>query len=91
MTISLVTGTSTGIGLATAIRLAREGHRVYASMRDPGKAGPLRASAREARADLEVVALDVDDDTSVRDGIAAILEREGRIDVLVNNAGMDEG
>jgi NAD(P)-dependent dehydrogenase (short-subunit alcohol dehydrogenase family) len=51
----------------------------------------LRAAAKEAGAELEVVALDVDDDTSVRDGIEAILEREGRIDILVNNAGIDDG
>jgi NAD(P)-dependent dehydrogenase (short-subunit alcohol dehydrogenase family) len=60
-------------------------------MRDPGKADPLRAAALEANAELEVIALDVDDGTSVRKGIDAILEREGRIDVLVNNAGIDEG
>jgi NAD(P)-dependent dehydrogenase (short-subunit alcohol dehydrogenase family) len=91
MTISLVTGTSTGIGLATAIRLARDGHTVYASMRDLAKAGPLRAAAEEAGVELEVVALDVDDDSSIRDGIGAILEREGRVDNLVNNAGIDDG
>jgi NAD(P)-dependent dehydrogenase (short-subunit alcohol dehydrogenase family) len=91
MTVSLVTGTSTGIGLATAIRLARDGHTVYASMRDLAKADLLRAAAEEASIELEVVALDVDDDTSVADGMGAILEREGRVDNLVNNAGIDEG
>ncbi|MBW2725722.1 MAG: SDR family oxidoreductase [Deltaproteobacteria bacterium] len=91
MTISLVTGTSTGIGLATAVRLAQDGHSVYASMRDPEKAGPLRAAAEQAGVALEVVALDVVDDRSVRDAVGAILEREGRIDNLVNNAGIDEG
>jgi NAD(P)-dependent dehydrogenase (short-subunit alcohol dehydrogenase family) len=91
MTISLVTGTSTGIGLATAIRLARDGHTVYASMRDLERAGALRAAATEADVELEVIALDVDDDISIRDGIAAIIEREGRVDNLINNAGIDEG
>ena len=91
MTISLVTGTSTGIGLATAVRLARDGHSVYASMRDPEKAGALRASAKQAGVDLEVVALDVVDDASIRSAVGAILEREGRIDNLVNNAGIDDG
>jgi NAD(P)-dependent dehydrogenase (short-subunit alcohol dehydrogenase family) len=91
MIVSLVTGTSTGIGLATAIRLAKEGHRVYASMRDPEKAAPLRAAARDAGVALEVVALDVDRDTSVRTAVASILGREGRVDNLVNNAGIDEG
>ncbi len=91
MTISLVTGTSTGIGLATAIRLARDGHSVYASMRDPGDAGPLRAAAEQAGVALEVVALDVVDGGSIRNAVGAILEREGRIDNLVNNAGIDDG
>jgi NAD(P)-dependent dehydrogenase (short-subunit alcohol dehydrogenase family) len=91
MTISLVTGTSTGIGLATAVRLARDGHSVYASMRDPESAGPLRAAAEQAGVDLEVVALDVVDDGSIRDAVGAILAREGRIDNLVNNAGIDDG
>lgn len=91
MKVSLVTGTSTGIGLATAICLAREGHTVYASMRDPTKSDALRAAAKEAGVELEIVALDVDDDVSVREGIGAILEREGRIDNLVNNAGIDDG
>jgi len=91
MTVSLVTGTSTGIGLATAIRLARDGHSVYASMRDLAKADPLRAAAKEANVRLEIVPLDVDRDDSIRDGIATIIEREGRIDNLINNAGIDEG
>ncbi len=91
MTISLVTGTSTGIGLATAVRLARDGHSVYASMRDPENAGPLRAAAEQAGVDLEVVALDVVDGGSIRNAVGAILEREGRIDNLVNNAGIDDG
>jgi len=91
MTISLITGTSTGIGLATAIRLAKDGHRVYASMRDLEKSAPLRAAAEAGGVEIEVVALDVVDDDSVRDGVANILEREGRVDNLVNNAGIDEG
>ncbi len=91
MTISLVTGTSTGIGLATAVRLARNGHRVYASMRDPENAGPLRAAAEQVGVALEVVALDVVDGGSIRNAVGAILEQEGRIDNLVNNAGIDDG
>ena len=91
MTVSLVTGTSTGIGRATAIRLAKEGHKVYASMRDLDKAGPLDEAAREAKVDLEPITLDVNDDASVREAFALILDREGRLDVLVNNAGIDAG
>jgi NAD(P)-dependent dehydrogenase (short-subunit alcohol dehydrogenase family) len=91
MTVSLVTGTSTGIGLATALRLALEGHTVYASMRDPAKAGPLQEAAAKADVAVEATALDVDADASVRRAIGGILEREGRIDVLVNNAGIDLG
>jgi NAD(P)-dependent dehydrogenase (short-subunit alcohol dehydrogenase family) len=84
MTIALVTGTSSGIGLATAIRLATDGHRVKATMRDPGRAGELLAAAAAAGVEVEVEELDVNDDESV----TAAFERVGPVDILVNNAGM---
>ncbi len=89
MTVTLVTGTSTGIGQATALHLARQGHTVYASMRTPDTSGGvLRSAAQEERLDLEVIPLDVDDSASVASAVGGVIERSGRIDVLVNNAGV---
>jgi NAD(P)-dependent dehydrogenase (short-subunit alcohol dehydrogenase family) len=75
--IVLVTGASSGIGRACAEYLAARGYRVYGASR--------RA---EAGALVEAVRMDVRDDASVRDAVAAVIAREGRIDVVVNNAGI---
>lgn len=85
MSIALVTGTSTGIGLATAVTLARAGHTVYAGMRNPSKGGvELAAIANAEKLPVTAIPLDVDSDESVRNAIA----RTGPVDVLVNNAGI---
>src|SRR3954468_21135088 len=83
MPTALVTGTSTGIGLATAVGLAAAGHRVIATMRDPGRADALRSAAAAAGTAVEVAALDVTDAEAAAD----LIERLGPVDVLVNNAG----
>jgi len=88
MSVILITGSSTGIGLATAVYLSRKGHRVYASMRNPDRSGELRAAAESNKCKIEIIALDVRDEQSVKKAVAQVLEREGRIDVLVNNAGI---
>ena len=89
MTVTLVTGTSTGIGEATAIHLSRVGHTVYASMRTPdASGGGLRRLAEEERLDLTLIALDVNDPVSVTSAVEGVIERSGQIDVLVNNAGL---
>ncbi len=89
MTVTLVTGASTGIGEATALHLARLGHTVFASMRTPdASGGALRSAAEEAQLDLELITLDVDDSASVASAVGDVIERSGRIDVLVNNAGV---
>ena len=89
MTVTLVTGTSTGIGEATALHLSRLGHTVYASMRAPeASGGGLRRVAEEERLDLQLIALDVDDSASVAAAVGDVLQRSGQIDVLVNNAGL---
>jgi len=89
MGIALVTGTSTGIGEATAVTLARAGHTVYASMRNPAKgAAEIQGIAMAEKLPLEVVALDVDDDASVEAAVRDVIARSGQIDVLVNNAGV---
>ena len=89
MTISVVTGANSGIGRATAIHLAQQGHDVYGTVRSVDKAGKLLAMAADAGVEINLVELDVADDESVRAGFARILdETGGRADVLVNNAGI---
>ena len=65
MEIAVVTGTSTGIGFATSLHLARNGYRVFAGMRNLGKAEPLRAQPPRASLPLEVIELDVTSGASV--------------------------
>ncbi|MCY1078811.1 SDR family oxidoreductase [Archangium lansingense] len=85
--IALVTGTSTGIGLSTAVQLAKAGFEVIATLRNPEKAERLRARATAEGVPLDIRALDVESDESVRQCVREVLQRHGRIDVLVNNAG----
>ena len=85
----LITGTSSGIGLATAVAAAQAGWNTVATMRDPGKADRLRQAAAEAGvADrIQVKRLDVVDPESVAACLAEVLAEHGRLDALVNNAG----
>jgi NAD(P)-dependent dehydrogenase (short-subunit alcohol dehydrogenase family) len=81
MPSALITGTSTGIGLETALLFARRGYRVYAGARNPGASEGLQRAVGEG---LSPIALDVDRDESVRRVVAQV----GPVDVLVNNAGI---
>lgn len=90
MPVTVITGTTTGIGRSTAIHLARHGHRVVATMRDVSRAQGLRRRAAEEGLDVEILPLDVDDDVSVVRAFARIHEVHGRVDVLVNNAGVSD-
>ncbi|HYO69662.1 MAG TPA: SDR family oxidoreductase [Archangium sp.] len=85
--IALVTGTSTGIGLSTAIHLAQGGFEVVATVRNPTRADRLRARADAEGVRLDIRELDVESDDSVRQCVEGVLRSHGRIDVLVNNAG----
>lgn len=84
----LITGTSKGIGLSSALTLARAGHTVYATMRNPSRAPQLAEAAAQEKLPIHISAMDVDSDNSVQDGIAKIYKQAGNIDVLVNNAGV---
>ena len=88
MSVILITGSSSGIGMEAALHLAEKGHRVYASMRNLDGGGALRAAAESRGVSVELIRLDVNDEASVNRAVADLLEREGRIDVLVNNAGI---
>ena len=83
----LITGTSTGFGYDTAETLARAGHTVFASMREP-QAKNHQHAERLRRQKIEVVELDVSSDASVDRAVKEVLARDGRIDVLINNAGI---
>ncbi|MGI0019507.1 MAG: SDR family oxidoreductase [Nitrososphaera sp.] len=83
--VAVVTGSSSGIGLETALTLARNGFDVYATMRNTGKAGQIQEAAKGLP--LRVLQLDVNEDQSVKSAVDAVLSEKGRIDVLVNNAG----
>ena len=91
MATALVTGTSSGIGLATAVALARSGHVVAATMRNLERAGDLREIAAKEQLAIDIERLDVDDDVSVSEAFAAIEARHGPIEILVNNAGVPGG
>lgn len=85
--VALVTGTSSGIGLHTAVGLARAGLRVVATVRDPARADALRSAATSADVALDVVALDVTDAAQAGRCVQDVVDRYGRLDLLVNNAG----
>jgi NAD(P)-dependent dehydrogenase (short-subunit alcohol dehydrogenase family) len=85
----LITGTSKGIGLETALAFARAGHTVFATMRNPSGAHELAETAVRERLPIHTYAMDVDSDSSVSSAIAAIRNDHGSIDILVNNAGID--
>ncbi len=89
MATVLVTGTSKGIGFATALAFARAGHKVAAAMRNPARAPELARIASQEKLPITVYTMDVDADASVRDAVARITTELGPIDVLVNNAGID--
>lgn len=79
--VILITGASSGIGYDTATRLAKQGHKVYGAARRIDKMQPLKELG------VTPIKMDVTDDASMIAGVNAVMEAEGRIDVLVNNAG----
>src|SRR5919112_3388080 len=89
--VAVVTGSSSGIGLETALLLARSGFHTYATMRNLEKSKSITEMANTEKLPLQVVQLDVNDDISVKNAIdkiaAAAAAENKRIDVLVNNAG----
>ena len=91
MARALVTGSSSGIGLATSVSLARRGHEVIATMRNLIGATELRKIAEAEALPISFAELNVDSDASVDKSISGLLAKHGNIDVLVNNAGVGGG
>lgn len=85
--VVLITGASTGIGFETALLLASEGHKVYATMRDTAKSAALSQEAENRNLSVEILELDVQNETSISKCIEQIIARENKIDILINNAG----
>src|SRR5205809_4310582 len=85
----LITGTSSGIGMATALAFGRAGHTVAATMRTPHRAPELARIATQEKLPITISAMDVDSDASVTEGIGRIVKEGGPVDVLVNNAGIE--
>ena len=90
--VILITGSSTGFGRLFVNTLARKGHTVFATMRDPGgrnakNASEIRSLAEKDSLPIYVLELDVTDDASVERAVTAAVAEAGRIDVAINNAG----
>jgi NAD(P)-dependent dehydrogenase (short-subunit alcohol dehydrogenase family) len=89
MTVVLVTGCSSGFGEAIALGFLRRGDTVVATMRKPNEApASLDAAITEAKGRLEIVPLDVTSAESRASAVKRVMDRHGRLDVLVNNAGV---
>ncbi|TBR43849.1 SDR family oxidoreductase [Marinomonas agarivorans] len=87
MSVVLITGTSTGLGISLVLQLAEQGHKVYATMRNLAKQQALVAAIAEKGVSAEIMVLDVQNQESVEACVDQIIQQEGRIDVLINNAG----
>ncbi|MFZ8999215.1 MAG: SDR family oxidoreductase [Ilumatobacteraceae bacterium] len=86
--VSVVTGVNSGIGRATALHLAAAGHTVVGTVRSVARAAKLLDAAEAAGVGIDLVELDIADGGSVREGFDRILAEAGRVDHLVNNAGI---
>jgi NAD(P)-dependent dehydrogenase (short-subunit alcohol dehydrogenase family) len=85
--VAVVTGSTGGIGLATSLALARNGYLTYATMRNLAKRDSVQSVADKQHLPIRVLQLDVTDGNSIKSAIQSILSENGRIDLLVNNAG----
>lgn len=87
----LITGASSGIGLATAIHFGRKSYHVYAGVRSRDTAVNLMKVIQDGQLPIDILDLDVRDVSSVAAAVRAVISRSGSIDVLINNAGIGGG
>ncbi|MGW2703235.1 SDR family oxidoreductase [Streptomyces sp. NPDC001340] len=85
--VVLITGTSSGIGLAAAVSAARAGWTTVATLRDLSRSDALRKAAAEAGVEVDIRRLDVTDEASITSAIDGVLADYGHLDAVVNNAG----
>jgi len=85
----LITGTSKGIGLETALAFGRAGYKVFATMRNPDLTSELKNKIKAESLDITISEMDVDSNASVKKCVETILDKHDQIDVLVNNAGIE--
>jgi NAD(P)-dependent dehydrogenase (short-subunit alcohol dehydrogenase family) len=83
----LITGTSSGVGLESAILFAKNGYKVYATMRNPLKADNLKKKISADNLDVEILPLEVTDTASIKSAVDFIIAKDKKIDLLINNAG----
>lgn len=84
----LITGATDGLGKAAALLLAERGYRVFAAGRSPQKRGELDRIAAQKGWPLETLEMDVREDASVQRAVQTVLEKNGALNVLINNAGV---
>jgi len=89
--VILITGCSSGFGMRTALRLAKSGHRVVATMRDLSRSGTLLDEVRNANKEIDLFQMDVTNKRAIKDVVRMVAAKHGYIDVLVNNAGYGIG
>lgn len=85
--VVLITGASSGIGMATALYMAERGYRVVGTSREKARLAGLESEAGRRGLAVAGVELDINDEAGLADALAAVTEQHGPIDVLVNNAG----
>jgi NAD(P)-dependent dehydrogenase (short-subunit alcohol dehydrogenase family) len=91
MAVVLITGCGSGFGRAMAVEFARRGDEVYAAVRvlpPPNSASTLKLTPNAARGVIHTIVLDVTSGASIEEAVGAVLSKAGRVDVLVNNAGL---
>ncbi len=89
--VILITGCSSGFGLRTALRLAKSGHCVVATMRDLSRSGTLLDEIKNANKEIDLFQMDVTNKKSIKEVVRLVASKHGYIDVLINNAGYGIG
>ncbi|WP_299676426.1 SDR family oxidoreductase [uncultured Tenacibaculum sp.] len=83
----LITGTSTGVGFEAALLFAENNFKVYATMRNLTKSEALKKEIKDRNLAIEILELDVTKNDSIQNAINTIIEKDGKLDILLNNAG----